>query len=106
MSSVDLLSIVRSKRFSMSDLYCGVGAFFTTFTLTGYTDDPMLQIVVSIVSALFFALVNLGVKILTSYLENKGIINDHQKHELDKIADDLVDDGKINNSIVDKNEKK
>lgn len=90
----------------MSDLYCGVGTFFTTFTLTSYTDDPMVQVMVSIVSALFFALVNLGVKILTSYLENKGIINDHQKHELDKIADDLVDDGKINNSIVDKNEKK
>lgn len=90
----------------MSDLYCGVGTFFTTLTLTGYTDDPMVQIVVSIVSALFFALVNLGVKILTSYLENKGIINDHQKHELDKIADDLVDDGKINNSVVDKNENK
>ena len=90
----------------MSDLYCGVGAFFTTLTLTGYTDDPVIQIVVSIVSALFFALVNLGVKILTSYLENKGIINDHQKHELDKVVDDLVDDGKINNSVVDKNEKK
>lgn len=90
----------------MSDLYCGVGAFFTTFTLAGYTDDPVIQIIVSIASALIFALVNLGVKILTSYLENKGIINDHQKHELDKVVDDLVDDGKINNSIVDKNEKK
>lgn len=104
MSSVDLLSIVRFKRWcSMSDLYCGVGAFFTTFTLTGYTDDPMIQIVVSIVSALVFALINLGVKILTSILENKGIINDHQKHELDKVVDDLVDDGKINGSTnVDK----
>ena len=104
-SSVDLLSIVLTKRFQMSDLYCGVATFFTTFTLTSYVEDPMTQIWISIVSAIFFALVNVGVKILTSWLENKGIINDHQKHEIDKVADDLTDDGKLNNSNVDKSEK-
>lgn len=82
----------------MNDLYCGVGAFFTSFILAGQVDSVVGQIVVSIFTALLFV----GVRILTSYLENKGIINDHQKHEIDKIADDLIDDGKINQSNVDK----
>lgn len=82
----------------MTDLYCGVGAFFTSFILAGQVDSVVGQIIVSIFTALLF----LGVRILTSYLENKGIINSHQKHEIDKIADDLIDDGKINQSNVDK----
>lgn len=82
----------------MSDLYCGAGAFLTSFVLAGQVDNVIGQIIVSVFTALLFV----GVRILTSYLENKGIINDHQKHEIDKIADDLIDDGKINNSVVDK----
>lgn len=85
----------------MSDLYCAAGTFFTTFTLTTGMENPLNQIFVSIISALFFAVINVGVKVLTSYLENKGVINDHQKHEIDKVADDFADDGKINGSNKD-----
>lgn len=78
----------------MTDLYCGAGAAFTSFVLAGQVESIAGQIIVSVFTALLFV----GVRILTSYLENKGIINDHQKHEIDKVADDLLDDGKINNS--------
>ena len=52
----------------------------------------------SIISTLFFSICNIGVKIITSVLENKGIINHEHKEQIDDMVDDLTDDGKLNDS--------
>ena len=83
----------------MSDLICGAGAFVATFSVTNSaTENWGMSLLVSILSAIIFAFLNIGTKILTSYLEKKGVISSKHKKMIDDTADDLADDGKINGS--------
>ena len=93
------------------DVVCGLGTFITTLGVVSNTPDgtaPWVQLVIGVVSALIFSVVSLGTKILTSYLEKKGLISHEHKKQIDETVDDLADDGKINGSNksdIDKTEK-
>lgn len=45
-----------------------------------------------------FAGISIITKVITSILEKKGLISSEHKKAIDDTADDLADDGKINNS--------
>ncbi len=84
----------------ITDIACGIGTFLTTFTLaeTVTGGEVWLNVLVAMVSALVFALINIGTKLLTSFLEKKGVISHENKEAIDDVADDVADDGKINHS--------
>lgn len=74
----------------LSDILCGVGTFFTTLSIsTATNNDPVVSIIVAVVSALIFAAFNVGTKILTSILEKKGVITHEQKEDIDDAAEDI-----------------
>lgn len=76
----------------------GAATFLTSFTAMTVAEDQWTGLWISIISTLFFSFCNIGVKILTSVLENKGIINHEHKEQLDDMIDDVTDDGKLNDS--------
>lgn len=83
----------------MSDTLCAIGTVATTFGVSAeMSGDIRMSIVVSVISALIYAAINIATKLLTSYLFKKGKITRDQKETIDDTADDLADDGKINNS--------
>lgn len=91
----------------MRDLLLGCGSFLTTLTAveaTG-TANSWQGLLIALASALIFAGVNIGSKIITSMLEKKGIISHEDKEKIDDkvedVVEDLADDGKINNSNQD-----
>lgn len=83
-----------------TDIVCGFSTFITTLTLTEAvnSNDVLVNLVVALVSALIYAVINIGTKLLTSFLEKKGVISHENKEAIDDIADDVADDGKINHS--------
>ena len=84
---------------TMSDVVCGIGTFLTTYAVcSSINSDAIWNIIASLISALIYAIISIGVKILTSVLEKKGIISSGHKKIIDDTADDLADDGKINGS--------
>ena len=84
---------------TMSDVACGIGTFLTTYAVCStISSDAIWNIVASLISAIIYAIITIGVKILTSVLEKKGIISSGHKKIIDDTADDLADDGKINGS--------
>lgn len=83
----------------MSDILCGLANAATIFTVTTETGmNPIWSLVLTLVGSIVYAVINIGIKVLTSYLQKKGVISDNTKKEIDEVADDLADDGKINNS--------
>lgn len=84
----------------MSDIVCAMGTIATTFAVTSEATagNVGLSILASIVSAIVFAALNIVTKIITSMLEKKGLISSKDKRMIDNVADDLVDDGKVNGS--------
>lgn len=82
----------------VNDILCGCANFFTVFTLTAQSESTWEALLVSVVSTLLYSLVNIAVKIGTTVLQNKKLINAEQKKKIDDIADDLADDGKLNGS--------
>ena len=93
---------------NVSDVICGIGAFFTTWSVVGTMpeSDIWSQLIVAVLSALAFAIVNIIGKIITSWLEKKGVISHKDKESIDHTLDDLADDGKINNSNDEDNSEK
>ena len=90
MNSVD--SYYTRGDIMLSDIICGAGTFFTTYSITSTTGtDPLTSIIVAIVSALIFAIVNVGTKILTSVLEKKGLITHEHKEQIDDAIEDILD---------------
>lgn len=83
----------------MTDVVCGIGTAVTTFGVTSSaTGDITVSLIASVISAVIFALINIGTKVITSILEKKGLISHSDKKKVDETADDLADDGKLNNS--------
>lgn len=84
----------------MSKIFGGIGSFVTSFAiLTGLQSDNIwINLGVSLLSAVLWAIISIGTKIITHYLEKKNIITSEQKKNIDDTADDLADDGKINKS--------
>lgn len=83
----------------MVELLCGAGTFCTTFVVASIANENFLtNLLIAVISAVIYAVLNIGVKIITSILEKKGIISSEHKKMIDETADDLADDGKINNS--------
>ena len=83
----------------MVEVLCGVGTFLTAFAVSeAVGEDFWVRLLVAIVSAIVYAVLNIGVKILTSVLEKKGLISSEHKKVIDETADDLADDGQINHS--------
>ena len=82
-----------------SDVACGVGAVATAFaTSEGLHLQTWESILVAVVSALVYTLLNIGSKVLTSWLKKKGLIDAETKKKVDDTMEDLADDGKINGS--------
>ena len=89
----------------MNDLICGAGTVVTAVAATeGLQLNWWESILVAVVSALVYSILNVGSKILTSWLEKKGYINHNQKKEIDHKMDDLADDGQLNNSVPEEKE--
>ena len=87
----------------MNDIICGASAAIATFAITAENGTNLwTSILAALVSALIFGTINIGTKVITSVLEKKGLISDEHKKDIDSIADDLSDDGQINNSNKDK----
>lgn len=91
------ISFIRGLK--MNDIICGVGTFATTLVVAQeHTSDPWISILVAVISAVIYAVINLGTRIITSVLEKKGLISSEDKKKIDDVAEDISDDGKINNS--------
>ena len=83
----------------MSKMVCGTASVLTTFAVVNSMDYSLLtNILVSIISAIVFAGINIITKIITTRLEKRGLISKVRKKDIDDIVDDLADDGKKNNS--------
>lgn len=83
----------------MMELLCGAGTFLTSFIVASVANENFwTNLLIAIISAVVYAVLNIGVKIITSILEKKGLISSEHKKMIDETADDLADDGKINNS--------
>lgn len=73
----------------------------TTYAVTGNPEtggDIWMDLLYSIISALAYSLVTIGIRALTSYLQNKRLLSSKDKDEIDDKASDLIDDGKLNDS--------
>lgn len=98
----------RGKMNNMIDLYCAAGTVATTYAVSSSVgqQDPWVHLVISMISAIFFGVVSVFSKVITAKLVSKGIITEEQKKEIDSktisIVEDVMDDGKINNSNLDK----
>lgn len=84
----------------MSKIFGGVGSFVTSFAVLAelQSDNIWINLGISLLSAVLWAIISIGTKIITHYLEKKSIITSEQKKNIDDTADDLADDGKINKS--------
>jgi hypothetical protein len=90
-----------------NDIVCGMGTAVTAFAASeGLNLSTWESILVAIVSALIYAVLNVGSKILTSWLQKKGLITSNQKKKIDYDMDDLADDGKLNKSVENEQEEK
>ena len=93
---------------SMIDLYCAAGTVATTYVVSSSVgqQDPWVHLLISIISAFVFGAVSIFSKVITAKLVSKGIITEEQKKAIDSktidIVEDVMDDGKINNSNLDK----
>ena len=105
MNSQDSLSSALSMN-TVSDVACGVGAVVTAFaTSEGFQLQTWESILVAVISALVYAVLNIGTKILTSFLKKKGLIDSETKKKVDDKMEDLADDGKINDSNKEDDQK-
>lgn len=91
----------------MRDFILGCSSFITTLTTVEITGANSWQgLLIALCSALIFAAVNIVSKIVTSQLEKKGIITHEDKEKIDETikdgVEDIMDDGKLNDSNEDK----
>lgn len=73
----------------------------TTYAVTGNPEtggDIWMDLLYSIISALAYSLVTIGIRALTSYLQKKRLLSDDDKKEIDNKSSDLIDDGKLSES--------
>ena len=83
----------------IQDLFWGIINAFTIFTTSvGAEHDPIWSIILTLIGSVVYAAINIVTRIITSALEKKGIISHEDRKEIDDVAEDLSDDGKINNS--------
>ena len=84
----------------MSKIFGGIGSFVTAFAVVTelQSDNIWINLGISLLSAVLWAIISIGTKIITHCLEKKNIITSEQKKNIDDTADDLADDGKINKS--------
>lgn len=83
----------------IQDLFWGIINAFTIFTTSvGAEHDPIWSIILTLIGSVVYATINIITRIITSALEKKGIISHNDKQDIDNVAEDLSDDGKINNS--------
>lgn len=82
----------------MNDIFCGIANAITVITVGATISDPALSLIFAIISSIVYAVINIGVHIITSVLEKKGLISGKHKEEIDDVADDISDDGKRNGS--------
>lgn len=84
----------------INDIVGACGSFFTTLTIASELNSSniWINLGISVASAVAWSLLSIGTKIITHYLEKKGIITSKQKNKIDDAADDLADDGRINDS--------
>lgn len=85
----------------------GFGSFLTTYAITEITSlGEWKSLIISLISALIYAAINIGGKILLSVLKKKGKISEEDYEEISGNLDDLGDDGKLNGSVKKTKKKK
>ena len=91
----------------MTDIIGGVSTFTTTYLVAAQTtgEPAWIQLLIALGSALIYAGINLGVKLLTARLKKQGKISEEDAKAINGTADDLADDGKINGSNIDNSKK-
>ena len=102
------LAVYSARRNNMmTDIVGGISTFATTYIVTAETigEPAWVQLLIALGSALIYAGINLGVKLLTARLKKEGKISDEDAKTINGTADDLADDGKINGSNVDSGKK-
>ena len=86
----------------MNDIITLVACYVTNFaTLIGTMDNGApwwVSMVVSIISPIFYFLLKYLFDIMITKAKEKGHITDSQAKDLKSKADDITDDGKVNNS--------
>lgn len=71
----------------------------TVLMATADSGSPWwVSLIVSIVSPLFYLLVNIGLNALITHLKKKGDLTNKQAKDLQSKVDDYADNGKIDNS--------
>lgn len=96
----------------MSTILLGLASMLTAFSASILVSSENGELtlgeslLISLISGIVYAILNIGGKILTSYLTKKGIIDSDTKNSINDSLDDLADDGKINNSNRKNDEKK
>lgn len=92
----------------MSDIIGTIGTAVTTFAICTEVDspNPWINLLISVLSAVVFAIFSIGGRIIINYLQKKNIIDDKTAKEAKDTLDDLTDDGKINHSNIDNHEEK
>ena len=102
------LAVYSARRNNMmTDIVGGVSTFATTYIIASEAigEPAWVQLLIALGSALIYAAINLGVKILTARLKKDGKISDEDAKAINRTADDFADDGKINGSNVDSGKK-
>lgn len=86
----------------MNDIITLVACYVTNFaTLIGTMDNGApwwVSMVVSIISPIFYFLLKFMFDVMITRAKEKGHITDSQSKDLQEKADDITDDGKMNNS--------
>lgn len=102
------LAVYSARRNNMmTDIVGGVSTFATTYIVASEAigEPAWVQLLIALGSALIYAAINLGVKILTARLKKDGKISADDAKAINGTVDDLTDDGKINGSNVDSDKK-
>lgn len=86
----------------MNDIITLGACYITNFaTLIGTMDNGApwwVSLVVSIISPIFYFLLKFLFNVMITMAKKNGDITDAQEKDLQDKADDITDDGKINNS--------
>ena len=91
----------------MTDIIGGISTFATTYFVASEAigEPAWVQLLIALGSALIYAGINLGVKLLTARLKKDGKISADDAKAINRTVDDFADDGKINGSNVDSDKK-
>ena len=86
----------------MNDIITLVACYVTNFaTLIGTMDNGApwwVSMVVSIISPIFYFLLKFMFDVMITRAKKRGNITSSQEKDLQEKADDITDDGKVNNS--------